>query len=81
MDDLKPCPFCGDDAELRPIDAYNEWAAVMCTGEDCLAGVDGHSDLEDAVENWNRRAPIQDTGDSVSSVEEGLQGDLPTRGN
>lgn len=49
MAKLKPCPFCGDEAEER--DGY-PWALVICTSCGgrmmCVA-------IERAVRAWNRR--------------------------
>lgn len=57
--DLKPCPFCGGDAEI----IEHEWKndpdhyEVRCTNIDCDAIVATYgSTLEEAAEKWNRRA-------------------------
>jgi Lar family restriction alleviation protein len=50
MPELKPCPFCGGDAEICGSDDYF-W--VTCTS--CCADVLGSPDKEEAVERWNRR--------------------------
>ena len=65
-DKLKPCPFCGSDAELQtdvrfprnmcvPKRAYE----VFCTNYDCIIGrVDEryYTNKEEAIKAWNRRA-------------------------
>ncbi len=52
---LKPCPFCGGDAGLVVIDAYN--ARVECT--QCSCKTDGYRDCTNAIkfakEFWNNR--------------------------
>ena len=63
MDNLKPCPFCGLDAELISDDTTTygyptpNWA-VRCVNEICIANdiFPNYSQHEDAVEDWNRRA-------------------------
>ena len=72
-DELKPCPFCGGDAELVECDyaMYETGYAVYCIG-DCRAklGVTGRlgevyewttvfSTEHDAIEAWNTRTPEQ----------------------
>ena len=54
-EELKPCPFCGGDAELviRAIGT-----AVMCFTESCECAFTAWHTLEaDAVKQWNTRAP------------------------
>ena len=65
---LKPCPFCGSTATLRPIgsemlrsEMRSYWYAVICSREVCRLGAD-HTDTDygyftekDAIEAWNRR--------------------------
>ena len=51
MSELKPCPFCGGEADWF-WDGINQRWQIHC--EDCTAVIscDG---LEDAIEAWNRR--------------------------
>ena len=51
---LKPCPFCGGDGEIRSEGA--EWFVACFDEEEC--GAEGHRALADdyAIECWNRRA-------------------------
>lgn len=49
--ELKPCPFCGAEAELKEI--TGRWTA-KCTKE-CV-GTRIFKDKQKAVEVWNRRA-------------------------
>lgn len=63
---LKPCPFCGSDAELktdirypRPMCQPKRAYEVFCTNYDCIIGrVDERYFLnkKKAIEAWNRRA-------------------------
>lgn len=71
-DKLKPCPFCGSDAELKtdvrfprnmcvPKRAYE----VFCTNYDCIIGrVDEIYFLnkKKAIKAWNRRANDEKAG-------------------
>jgi len=72
MSELKPCPFCGgSDLEITPRKAHDdndrEYAkAVHC--RDCMTvgphevGIGWCETDEEAVEAWNRRAPIAKEG-------------------
>lgn len=48
--ELKPCPFCGAEAELKEI--TGRWAA-KCTKE--CAGTRIFRDKQKAVDSWSRR--------------------------
>ncbi len=50
MTDLKPCPFCGGEANL--FDHGDEYCLVACSGC-CVRTHDGTADEVIAV--WNRR--------------------------
>ena len=56
MGELKPCPFCGGEAEVQ-----NDWSDigkyywVACT--ECSANTkDYEYNQDEAIETWNRRA-------------------------
>ncbi len=50
--ELKPCPFCGGNAEMNHGDEHGVWW-VDCS--DCGAETVGHSTEEEAAYAWNRR--------------------------
>lgn len=52
MNELKPCPFCGGEAELTGFDAPEFW--VWCPN--CKASTDAHTGKQSAIEAWNIRA-------------------------
>lgn len=52
MSDLKPCPFCGGEAELTCFEAPEFW--VWCPN--CKASTDAHTCKGGAIEAWNTRA-------------------------
>lgn len=54
MYDLKPCPFCGSEAEYY---SDCEMVKVRCSNYDCLCHlVTWFDEPEEAAEEWNRRA-------------------------
>ena len=67
MEQLKPCPFCGSEAEISavPVDypAQNVRVYATCKNHDCsaeIAGLCNIKEIKDAalevVQAWNRRA-------------------------
>ena len=62
-DELKPCPFCGASGELQQIQfAYGPrnlgplHVHVHCPT--CHAAIASYDTREEAIANWNRRAPV-----------------------
>lgn len=51
--ELKPCPFCGGEAERRESPGFHNWW-VIC--KQCHAASMEHTTAEGAVKAWNRRA-------------------------
>ena len=58
MDELKPCPFCGDMPLIHESkqDLRNILYSVFCGGEHHTASVGYFYTEEEAIEAWNRRA-------------------------
>ena len=52
MSELKPCPFCGGEAETVGFDAPERW--VIC--KRCKASTESHTCADAAIEAWNTRA-------------------------
>ena len=63
---LKPCPFCGGEAEFRTslIDVTGGWHTVVyvwcptCEARSHRVFYTAESDKIEAAERWNRREPI-----------------------
>ncbi len=55
---LKPCPFCGGEAESQA--KSSGWYQVSCEGhnEACWTSTRWYSKREYAVKAWNTRAPL-----------------------
>ena len=49
--ELKPCPFCGGEAEVYA-QAFNKYS-VICSNCYCVKG--SYGTKEKAIEEWNRR--------------------------
>ena len=65
-DELKPCPFCGGEAEYfsRPNTLFM-WAHevdhwVSCASDDCLADMGLYAEKDRAIAAWNRRADLHE---------------------
>lgn len=60
MDELKPCPFCGEMPRIRYFngDPHIRTYQVKCFELRCLCNPETGSyiNLEKAIEAWNRRA-------------------------
>lgn len=53
-ENLKPCPFCGGEAEVRMF--TSTMIFVQC--QSCLAGTSGFDSEHEAVKVWNRRYTV-----------------------
>ena len=51
--ELKPCPFCGRQAEIRYEDGF---VHIVCANDGCYARTDGCANEQEAAKCWNRRA-------------------------
>ena len=52
---LKPCPFCGSEANLYEC----RWLGITSYGVECTkcdAILEGYSTKEEAIKAWNKRA-------------------------
>ncbi len=59
MQPLKPCPFCGDRAELaQNIDA--DWW-VFCVNDECKGNVGYFGTRDDALLAWGFRQPLHES--------------------
>ena len=54
MRELKPCPFCGGEAEIEMDDCWYWNYHVFC--QECKIGTDYYNTADEAIEAWNRRA-------------------------
>lgn len=50
---LKPCPFCGHKADLRPV-GVSGWT-VRCTNRACYAEIASDLDPQTSIIKWNMR--------------------------
>ena len=61
MTELKPCPFCGGDADiqyLKPVvDGGLDEFRVRCPAIGCGGAVTGWMSKPTAIQAWNRRTP------------------------
>lgn len=56
MDKLKPCPFCGGEAELIHDELFSFVKCKMCSAEARIVKVSARYCADEiAVEAWNRR--------------------------
>lgn len=57
MTDLKPCPFCGGEADIPWADSDNSRKSVMCA--QCGVETDLFARTEEAAAAWNKRQPLE----------------------
>ena len=55
---LKPCPFCGGEAEFERIGTPRRSTQVRCGG--CGAHLESSDEGDHASDSWNRRMPSED---------------------
>lgn len=57
MNELKPCPFCGGEAEaIKAHHIFEKPYVVICGNKECRASLGEFSKTrEEAIEAWNRR--------------------------
>ena len=74
-DRLKPCPFCGGDAEVFQVSTptYEEFV-VTCKNRNCCAFYIGYGDVglypteQKAIEAWNTRKPMDRVVEQLKEV-------------
>lgn len=55
MDELKPCPFCGNEASTHAIQVNQHIKFEVCCDK-CFASMDHfYKSQEEAIRDWNRR--------------------------
>ena len=58
MEELKPCPFCGDaNAYIAEDEMYDDFYRVHCIG--CGCQTDYFETESDAAKAWNRRVKTE----------------------
>ena len=72
---LKPCPFCGENAELRGGKGVASW--IICNNKKCRATQGLELTGENAVKMWNTRS----TEDAKDKEIEKLKSDLVIQKN
>jgi Lar family restriction alleviation protein len=61
MDELKPCPFCGNKQIDCYADIHRDW---YCECADCGIQMFGIS-KDEAIKNWNKRVIVDEPTDSA----------------
>lgn len=64
---IKPCPFCGGEAELWDNKLAYRLYGVICKECDCMTP--HFTTGEDAIEAWNRREPIDKIVEQLEKIE------------
>lgn len=64
---LKPCPFCGGNAELWDTEDVQYPYQIVCMS--CFCGTDEKTYKESAIEAWNRREPIDKIVEQLKKME------------
>ena len=52
-DELKPCPFCGGEAEITK---WHEGYFAECKKQHCGGTIGAYKTEEEAIEAWNKRS-------------------------
>ena len=63
MSELKPCPFCGGEAEPNVLNTRREkYYSIWC--KKCDAGITHYHTEEEALKFWNQRMNDKDKSDA-----------------
>lgn len=54
---LKPCPFCGDEAEIIP---HTSQFSIRCTNSNCILKKFWYKTVDEAVKMWNGRYIVKE---------------------
>ena len=65
-DRLKPCPFCGGEAEL--LNNGHDYFWVICMNRECGCEMSGMDSLKAAYEQWNTRKPMDRIVEQLEKV-------------
>lgn len=57
--DILPCPFCGQPPVVERTGFHLGGRTIRCETEDCMGPHTTAAHIEDAVVQWNRRAPAE----------------------
>lgn len=68
MEELKKCPFCNREAELR----YDKdgFSFVVCANDGCYARTDDHLNEDAAITAWNIRKPLERIVERLGKLKE-----------
>ena len=74
-EELKPCPFCGGEAEFERTGTNRRSCIVTCT--DCGATHEGPDEYDNSGSAWNTRANTVETARPSQSVDELTGNNIP----
>ena len=63
---LKPCPFCGGEAEIKN-DLGNDCVYISCKWCHCNSRLSENQ--EEVIEAWNTRKPIEDIVEQLDGLD------------
>lgn len=75
--ELKPCPFCGGEAEFFEDEFFCRYS-VVCT--ECGAGTDTYGVERDAMDAWNRRIEPTFAPDELDIISRYMRQDFDGKG-
>lgn len=74
MSKLKPCPFCGNKAEVYE---ECELIKIRCSNYMCQASVNSwHDEVEDAIDAWNKRNADRPQGEWIRTGRTNIYGGI-----